>query len=183
MPRLPYIADGDADSIPITAAIRARRGGKLLNLDRMLLNSPSLASCWNAYLGAVRGELALPPKLRELAICVVAVLNDAQYEFHHHAPELRRAGGTEAQLRAVELLGAGGDDPVSIDATGAFDATEAAVVALTIRMTRRVSVDDATFNRLRSRLANDQWVVELVGVIATYNMVSRFLVALGIEPE
>jgi alkylhydroperoxidase family enzyme len=32
-------------------------------------------------------------------------------------------------------------------------------------------------------LQSDQLVVELVGVVATYNMVSRFLVALGVEPE
>jgi alkylhydroperoxidase family enzyme len=32
-------------------------------------------------------------------------------------------------------------------------------------------------------LQNDRHLVELIGVIATYNMVSRYLVALGIEPE
>jgi alkylhydroperoxidase family enzyme len=32
-------------------------------------------------------------------------------------------------------------------------------------------------------LPDDRHVVEIVGVIATYNMVSRFLVALGVEPE
>ena len=49
-------------------------------------------------------------------------------------------------------------------------------------MTRTVKVTDATFDAVRARLS-DQHCVELVGVIATYNMVSRFLVALGIEPE
>jgi alkylhydroperoxidase family enzyme len=36
---------------------------------------------------------------------------------------------------------------------------------------------------VRSALRNDQLITELVGVIATYNMVSRFLVALGVESE
>jgi alkylhydroperoxidase family enzyme len=36
---------------------------------------------------------------------------------------------------------------------------------------------------MQSALQSDQLVVELVGVVATYNMVSRFLVALGVEPE
>jgi alkylhydroperoxidase family enzyme len=36
--------------------------------------------------------------------------------------------------------------------------------------------------RLQSSLGNSH-LVELVGVIATYNMVSRFLVALQVTPE
>ena len=40
-----------------------------------------------------------------------------------------------------------------------------------------------TMDTVKAVLANDQHLVELVGVIATYNMVSRYLVALGIEPE
>ena len=49
------------------APIRARRaGGKLLNLDRMLLNSPAFAQAWNTMFGTIRQKLAVPPKLREL---------------------------------------------------------------------------------------------------------------------
>jgi len=54
---------------------------------------------------------------------------------------------------------------------------------LTIEMTRHVQVADSTFAALRAALPHERDVVEIVGVIATYNMVSRFLVALGIEPE
>ena len=49
-------------------------------------------------------------------------------------------------------------------------------------MTRQVAVGDGTFEAVHAALG-DRETVELVGVIATYNMVSRFLVALGIEPE
>ena len=64
-----------------------------------------------------------------------------------------------------------------------FDSIERAAILLTIEMTRKVEVSDATFAAVRATLPNEQQVVELVGVIATYNMVSRFLVALGVEPE
>ena len=37
-------------------AIRARRGGALINLDRALLWSEPLARGWNVYLKAVRSE-------------------------------------------------------------------------------------------------------------------------------
>lgn len=158
------------------AAIRARRGGELIALDRMLLHSPPYASGWSALLGAVRGELALPPALRELAICAVAVLNGADYEFALHGPEFLKAGGSPKQLHAIKAI----DRAKSDEAL--FDSAERATLLLAIEMTRRVKVTDTIFAAVRAALGADQPVVELVGVIATYNMVSRFLVALEIEP-
>lgn len=99
MARLAYVAADVAEPAELVAAIRARRGGRLLNLDRMLLHSPALAAGWNAYLRAVRNELSLDPLLRELAMCAVASLNGADYEFIHHAPEFRAAGGTRRRSR------------------------------------------------------------------------------------
>jgi len=49
-------------------AILARRGGKLLNLDRALLWSEPLARAWNVFLGAIRREMAVDGRLREIAI-------------------------------------------------------------------------------------------------------------------
>ena len=176
MPRLPYITDQQAGDTPLVAAIRQRRGGTLLNLDRQLLYSPAFAQGWNALLGAVRTQLKVDPKLRELAMCVVAVLNGAEYEYVHHAPEFVRAGGKEVQITAVHRMSSH-----DIDAS-LFDEVENATIALSAQMTKKVKVEDVTFDTLRRHLG-DACTVELVGVIAAYNMVSRFLVALGIEPE
>ena len=63
-----------------------------------------------------------------------------------------------------------------------FDADQQAVLALVVEMTREVKVQDATFARVRRVLGSDGLVFELVGVIAAYNMVSRILVALELEP-
>jgi len=174
---IPYQPKDLAEPREWVAAIRARRGGTLLNLDRMLLHSPPLAEGWNGYLRAVRTELAVSPKLRELAICVVALLNHAEYEYHHHAPEFLRSGGSPAQLAALSHVARS-----DIDMT-AFDAEERAVLALAVEMTRTVEVSAPTMASVRAALASDRHVVEIVTVIATYNMVSRFLVALGVEPE
>lgn len=174
MPRIPYQPLDLAEPKAVVDGVRARRGGTLLNLDRMLLHSPAFAKGWNAFLGEVRNNLELSPKLRELAMCQVALLNGADYEFHHHAPEFVKAGGTQAQLDA--LRGAGNE-------AAAFDAGERAVIALIRAITTDVKVGDEVFEAARAALKNDQLIVELVGVTATYNMVSRFLVALGVEPE
>jgi AhpD family alkylhydroperoxidase len=176
-PRIPVVPDDQLSPTDVVQAIRKRRGGGLLNLDRMLLNSPAFAVGWNTFMGAVRTGLSLNPKLRELAICAVAVINRADYELVQHAPELLAAGGTQAQLERLLDM-----DAAAVDAT-LFDAAERAVLALTIEMTRNVQVSDACFAQLRQALPEVQEQVELAGVIAAYNMVSRFLEALQVPPE
>lgn len=177
MARIPYQPQDLGEPQTIVDAIRQRRGGKLLNLDRMLLHSPTYAMGWNRFLGAVRSELGLSPRLRELAICGVAVLNGAEYEFQHHAPLFLQAGGTPAQLAALSNWEQATEDDTL------FDPQERATLRLTFEMTRNLRVDDETFALVRAIWPDPRQVVELVGVIAAYNMVSRFLVALEIEPE
>ena len=161
-------------------AIRARRGGELINLDKALLWSEPLARGWNVYLKAVRSELPTSLRLRELAICTVALLTGAQYEYHHHAPDFLKAGGTQAELDALQCVVKGDarrstDDP-------ALGELEQLVVRYAAQMTLDVKVEDAVFDALRRHFDTTQ-LVELTSSIATYNMVARFLVALGVTPE
>jgi len=159
----------------LVGSIEARRGGALLNLDRMLLWSEPLARGWNTYLRAIRTELSLSPFLRELAICVVARLTGADYEYHHHAPELAKAGATDAQLAVL-------DDPDAAASSPLYDDLQRAVIRFAIASTRDVTIPDAVFDDLKRRLAPTE-IVELVAATATYNMVARFLVALDVTPE
>lgn len=156
----------------LIAEIKARRGGALLNLDKVLLHSPALARGWNHFLGAVRRETKLPGALRELAILRVAMLNQAHYEFIQHAPEARREGVTEAAIAAIreQVLG-----PV-------FSRLERRVLEYTDAMTRDIRVPQPLFDAVCAELGEQQ-IVELSLTIAAYNMVSRFLEAMQIEPE
>jgi alkylhydroperoxidase family enzyme len=175
---IPYLPDNEqARPHELVSAIRARRpGGKLLNLDRMLLNSPAFAQGWNDMFGTIRGKLSLPAKLRELAIMSVGVLNKADYVCAQHTPDFLAAGGTREQMQAIQ------NPAAALADTNPFDEPERATLALTYEMTRNMTVTDATMRRVRTALP-DQQVVELIGVIAGYNMVSRFVVATGIDPE
>ena len=176
MPRIPYRNEDDPQIGDLVESIRSRRKGKLLNLDRMLIHSPPFAHGWNALLGAVRRSLELSPRLRELAICAVARLNRAEYEWHQHGPEFLAAGGAQGQLEALaDVIEAAGD-------ARRFDEAERAALRLAIEMTRSIEVGDETFERARKFLG-DRQLVELVGTIATYNLVSRFLVALGVDEK
>jgi alkylhydroperoxidase family enzyme len=175
---LAYKPDSDqAGPKDLVDAIRARRaGGKLLNLDRMLLNSPAFAKGWNTMFAAIRGQLSLPAKLREICIMAIGTLNHADYEWAQHEKEFAAAGGTPEQLAALKNVAA------AMKNTKLFDEAERASLALADEMTRSIRVSDATMKRIRKLLPDDQ-VVELIGTIAGYNMVSRFVVATGVELE
>ena len=58
-----------AEESPTAELLRARRGGELSTLDRLLLHSPRAAEGRNALLGAMRGATTLSADLRELVGC------------------------------------------------------------------------------------------------------------------
>jgi len=175
---IPYLSDEQVGPPDLVAAIQSRRaGGRLLNLDRMLLHSPNFAKGWNGMFAAIRNQLSLPGKLRELAIMQIGVLNKAEYEWVQHEGEFLKAGGTRQQLDALRNGAATGHADAKL-----FDAAERATIALTQEMTQKIDVSPATMKRVRALLPDAQ-VVELVGTIAGYNMVSRFVVATGVEVE
>ena len=173
---IPYQPLDLSEPSDLVAEIRKRRGGQLINLDRMLLHSEPFARGWNVFIGNVREKLSLDPRLRELSMCGVAILNGAEYEFFHHAPPFLKAGGTQEQVAAIRHLGQETFNP------DCFSDIENDTLALTFQMTRNIKVESPLMERLLNALGNTV-LVELVGVIASYNMVSRFLIALDIHPE
>jgi alkylhydroperoxidase family enzyme len=173
---IPYVSDDKAGPPDLVNAIRTRRGGKLLNLDRMLLHSPNFAKGWNAMFGAIRNQLSLPAKLRETAIMAIGAMNKADYEWSQHEKVYLAAGGTPAQMKALRNVDAALRDSKQ------FDESERATLALTIEMTRKIEVSEKTLSRIRALLPDEQ-VIDLIGTIAGYNMASRFLVATGVEME
>lgn len=179
MTRLPYPGPaGDDTTRDLEHRIASERGG-LLAIYRMLLHAPALADGWRHLLTEVRRNADLPGRLRELVVMRIACLNTAVYEAEHHHAIALEEGLTKAQLECVARRG-------TIDrgvcAEVGFTATEADVLTLTDSLTTEVLVDEAVFARLSERLGHRQ-TVELVVTIGAYNMVSRFLVALGIDAE
>ncbi|MFD8385514.1 carboxymuconolactone decarboxylase family protein [Streptomyces sp. NPDC059679] len=159
---------GDSD---VTARIRERRGGRLTPLDLILLHSPPVADGWNSLLGAIRTRAELPDDLRELAILRVAALNGAEYEWNAHEPVAHRAGLSREQTEALRVDADPARTPLS--------PAQHAVLAYTDAMTRTVDVPDAIFETVRAHF-DDRQIVELTATIGTYNLVSRFLVALHV---
>jgi alkylhydroperoxidase family enzyme len=113
--------------------------------------------------------------VREIAICTVARLTGAEYEFAHHWPEYVKAGGGDALRSKLDDPARAAEDPV-------FPDDERLAIRYAIAMTRDVAVPDALFDEVRRRW-KETGIVELTASIAAYNMVARFLVALGVEDE
>lgn len=170
-PRIELVPDDIQEPADIVGALRTRRGGGLYPVDRVLLHSPEIALGWSNFAGAVRTKSSLEPKLRELVICGVGVLNGSAFELEIHAPEFLAAGGTVEQLDALTDFGAAATDAEH------FTETERAVMQLVIESTRRIEVSDATFDRVVALLPDLQSVVEVVVTVGMYNMASRVLTA------
>lgn len=173
MAHLPY-ADLSAPELqPLVQRIVAERGS-VLHLYQMLMHSPPLAQGWLGFMTAVRQQLTLPGALRELVIMRIAHLNGAPYEADQHAPIALQEGLSPAQLQALAHWPAGAAD--------LFTPLQQDVLRLADGMTRDIHVDAALVQAVRSALGERQ-LVELVGTIASYNMVSRFLEALQIHSD
>ena len=173
MARIPY-ANPDLDDATRALAeqIRRERGGKVLNLYRMLLHSPPVAQGWLAMFTAIRQQALLPGRYRELAILRVAVINAADYEFTQHIPFALKDGVTQQQIDALRA----GTMPAD------FDARDRAVIDYAGAMTRDIRVPDALFEQIREGFSERE-IVELTATVAGYNLVSRFLEAMEIDHE
>jgi len=181
--RLPYIPDdpqmATEEDAAIVQRVKDRRGGKLIALDKSLLHAPAVANGWNAFLGAIRTQTSLPDSIREIAICRVAVLNHAWYEWDSHRPILEQSGVLSAE--AIEHLKKGpGANGVDAAARGKmFDDKHLAVLEYTDAMTLGCIVPEPLFQKLKGFFSEKE-VVEITSTVAAYNCVSRFLVALDV---
>ena len=171
MARISYPDLDRPEIAPLAARIRAERGGKLLNLYRMLLHSPPVAEGWLAFLTAIRQKCNLPARVRELVIMRIAVLNAAEYEFQAHLPFAREERVSEAQIEALRTGN-----------LALFDERERAALAYAEAMTRTIRVPDDVFAAVRRHFAERE-MVELTATIGAYNLVSRFLEALQVDHE
>lgn len=162
---------------PVTDAIRQRRGGELNELDKTLLHSLPVAAGWNVLLGAIRTQTkSVPADLRELAICRVAALNGAWYEWLHHYPLAIEAGVDDGLMQLVKKGRAWDLSGMEDMAMGTLRWTLLRYVDC---MTLNINVPRELFDDVRVWYDEEQ-VVEFTAIVASYNMVSRFLVALDV---
>ncbi|KAJ7188381.1 beta-ketoadipate enol-lactone hydrolase [Mycena filopes] len=168
---------------PIADRIRERRGARgLTPLDGALLHVPAVAEGWNSLLGAIRTKGSLPGDVRELMILRVAARNDAAFEWIHHEHVGRSHGLTTTQLWAVR-------DTSALPPPSVLSPFQAAALAFADCSTAAVRVPADVTSTLQeqlklfaapNKLDAEDLLVEAAAVVASYNMVSRFLVSLDV---
>jgi alkylhydroperoxidase family enzyme len=174
--RIPYAPKEPADPTPENQAIydriKERRNPRpLIPLDLALLHNPNIADGFNTLLGSIRTKSSLDLAPMEIAVCYVAVLNGAVYEWTAHAPLALKAGVKREALEAV-LKG-------DVTNSSALSDEEIDVLEFTRQSTKEIKVSDEMMEKLKARYT-DQQVMELTITVGAYNMVSRFLVALDV---
>lgn len=150
---------------------RLEAQGGVLNIFRALSHSPEALRRFMKFGSYLLGEGKLDPRLRELAILRAGALCRSPYEFSQHIAFGRRAGLSDAQIRAIS-------DP----STRFFDAKQMAVISYAGELTSEARTADATFQAV-SGFLNEEEIVELTLVIGFYNLVSRTLNALEVDVD
>jgi 4-carboxymuconolactone decarboxylase len=174
MARVPLIEEKDhAELADTIAKIKGARGGRLINIYRLMLHSPALANAWFDLNQAVRYGTEIDGQSRELAVIRVAILNDVEYVQQAHGPAYAlKEGLTPAQVTAI----------ANWQTSDLFSASQRALLAYTDAMTRDIDVAGEIFAELRRHFSERQ-AVELSMLIGAYNMLTRFLKALKVDPE
>ena len=174
MARVPLLEENDhpelAESI---AKIKGARGGRLINIYRLMLHSPALADAWFDLNQAVRYGTDIDGQSREIAVIRVAILNNVEYVQRAHGPAYAlREGLSTGQVAAI----------ADWQPSNLFSARQRALLAYTDAMTREIDVPDPVFAEVRRHFSERQ-TVELTMLIGAYNMLTRFLQALSVDPE
>lgn len=149
----------------------AERGGRPLNLYRVLGNQPALLHAWIDFAAALRYQCATSRALRELLILRTAQVCHSSYQWEQHLSLAQKAGVPENQISELE----------SWRTSALFDPRERAALALT-EAVAACSVDAATHADAASQFTPAE-MIELVLTASFYSMVSRVLEATAVTAE
>lgn len=174
MARVPLIEETDHPELAdLIANIRGARGGRLINIYRLMLHSPALAKAWFDLNQAVRYQTEIDGQCRELAVIRIALLNGVDYVLKAHGPAYAlKEGLTPEQVEALAAW----------EESALFSDKQRALLAYVDAITRQIDVSETVFAALKPYF-NERQIVEATMLISAYNMLTRFLKALRVDPE
>ena len=150
--------------------IRERLKTLPLNVVRMSANgSPQVFDAFGGMGGAVAGNVAYGPDVREAVILRVGYLERSDYELHHHLSIARQVGVSEATLKAIETQD-----------YAALDPGMAAAAKFTDEIVTSGNCSDAALAEVRKHYG-ERGVIDLLFLIGLYMAVARVIAVTGIE--
>ena len=167
-PRLPTLSEDTltAEQRALAESIKSGPRGqfKMSGPFAIYLHSPAFGELAQKLGGHLRFQTSVPPRLSEFAILCTAQQWKAQYEWAMHAPMAEKQGVKPQTIRALQA----GRAPKSAPRD------EMAIYAFVKELYGKRRVSAPTFNRVK-KLLGDAGVVELVGILGYYVMVSMTL--------
>jgi alkylhydroperoxidase family enzyme len=145
--------------------------GMVTHLTRTMARVPAVARHFSE-LGVVLGRGLLPGRQREIVILRMGWRCGAAYEFGQHTLRGRQVGLSDDEITALTLA----------PGEGAWDDTDAALIAYVDELYDGNAVSDATWARLAARWSPAE-LVELSVLAGFYWMVSGFLNTMRVEIE
>ncbi|HVN84027.1 MAG TPA: carboxymuconolactone decarboxylase family protein [Candidatus Binatia bacterium] len=170
MARLPYVDPATApdDIREILEGMPVKLG-----VFRMMAHAESSFRSLMRLGRDILGRQQLSAKLRELAILRVANRSNARYEWVQHVPIAKGAGGSDAQVAALDR----GDATASC-----FDAREQLLLRFTDELIDKVKVTDATFAAAQQEFSSRE-IVEIILAVGYYMLIARLLETTAVDLE
>lgn len=166
--------DLNAAQRALLESLRAGPRGKSLTVRGPFaawMHAPEFGQLAQALGAHARYKTALDPRLSEFAILCTARLWKAQYEWFAHAPMALKAG---VKPKVIEDLRKG-------RAPASAPKDERAIYAFVLELYKTRRVSNPTYKRVRAFL-NDAAMVELVGILGYYALISMTLNVFAMLP-
>lgn len=152
--------------------------GRLTGPFNAMLVNPAVGDALQQLGAAIRYRTALPARVREVAILVVAAYRRSDFEWHAHAPLAREAGLNDEDLAAIRRC----QDP------GGPATPEPPVLASDDYLVRRVvqallvqrDLDDTLFALVTGKFGV-ACVVELITLVGYYDLLALSMRACRVE--
>ncbi len=173
----PRIAPGGRRELGVGLWAFARIAGRVTgtgppNIFTTLGRHRSLFRGWLWFAGRLMPGGKLPRRETELVILRVAHLRDSRYEHDQHVRIGRRVGLSDADLRRIE------EGP---DADG-WAHRDRTILTAVDELLASKDVTDETWDALRG-LFDERRMIELVMLVAHYDMLATVIETLRIQPE
>lgn len=149
----------DSKTLPVTDS-----AGRLYGPFTPMLAHPRIAEIMQTLGAAIRYELDLTPRSREIATLAVASATRSNFEWYAHARLGSAAGLTDDEF---EFLAAG-------EAAPTFSAEESLVWRIVTALVADGDLDDDQFAEA-SRTLGDAGIVDLIALVGHYEFLARSL--------
>lgn len=147
-------------------------GVESINLISTLSHHRPLMEAWGPFGGYILRGSTLPDRDREMVILRTAWLNEAEYEWGHHARAARAAGMTDEEIRNVAV----GEN------AGPWTSFERYLLRAATELHRGSAISERTWAFLKARYT-DQQMIDLIFTVGQYRMVSMALRSIRVEPD